>query len=319
MATSVALICTAFTGPGLAPAAGGPTPPGAGTLEWSPCRNAAGFDCATAEAPQDHSTPQGRTVQLTVIKRKATGPGRRIGTLFFNPGGPAEREPRHCRCGRSCSPRNCGSASTSPLGPARCGREHRRALFRQCGGRPGLQGRIPVGFPVGEQERETWITAHAELGKRCEARDPELLRHVSTTDTAPDLDRLREAVGDRQLSCLGVSYGTSLGAVYANLFPDRVRAMVLDSNVDPASWVNDGSRSKPRLGTFLRGGVDLEASQRFAEGARSLRRTGSRGPVRGRFDRGRLSGVLHDACLKAPPLVCGMSQAFLSAQKMSTA
>lgn len=76
-----------------------------------------------------------------------------------------------------------------------------------------------VGFPVGARERATWIAAYRDLSRRCERRNPELLRHVSTADTARDLDGLRRAVGDSQLTYLGISYGTFLGATYANLFP----------------------------------------------------------------------------------------------------
>jgi pimeloyl-ACP methyl ester carboxylesterase len=80
------------------------------------------------------------------------------------------------------------------------------------------------------------------------------LRHVSTADTARDLNLLRRAVGDRRLSYYGISYGTFLGATYANLFPERVRALVLDGNVNPQSWGH--RRTKPNdgrfLGTFLR-------------------------------------------------------------------
>ncbi|MFE7777138.1 hypothetical protein ACFU5O_25250 [Streptomyces sp. NPDC057445] len=91
------------------------------------------------------------------------------------------------------------------------------------------QERLPSGFPVGEAERDTWITATADLGRRCEQRDAALLRYVSTADTARDLDRLRQALGDLRLGHLRIPYGTFLGATYANLFPlfpATVRAMV---------------------------------------------------------------------------------------------
>src|SRR5262249_11316359 len=99
-----------------------------------------------------------------------------------------------------------------------------------------------------------------ELGRRCEQRDPDLQQLISTADTARDLDQLRQTVGNQQLSYLGISYGTLLGATYANLFPDKVRAMVLDGNIDPKGWMNSGSKRKPRLGTFLRNDVDLGAA-----------------------------------------------------------
>ncbi|WP_260610432.1 alpha/beta hydrolase [Streptomyces sp. WAC06614] len=227
-------------------------------MDWKSCREAEGFDCATAKVPLDYRSPRERTIELAVVKRKATGPGRRIGTLFFNPGGPGgpgtkelplwyklfPREVRERFDIVSWDPRGVGDST-----PVRCFASPEEAAK--------WQERIPAGFPVGERQRQTWTEAYAELGRRCEQRDAQLLRHVSTADTARDLDRLRQAVGDPQLTYLGISYGTFLGATYANLFPGRVRAMVLDGNATPSSWVDGGSRSEPRLGTFLRVGSDL--------------------------------------------------------------
>ncbi|WP_432076547.1 alpha/beta hydrolase [Streptomyces wuyuanensis] len=248
--------------PARSPASGpadGPAPPGAvPALEWSPCAQAPGFECATAKAPLDHSRPAGRAVDLAVIRHRATGPAPRLGTLFFNPGGPGgagtqslpqwyELFPEELRQRfdiASWDPRGVGESTS-----VRC--------FATADEAYEWLKRIPFGFPVGESETEAWVDAYADLGRLCEQRDPQLLRHVSTTDTARDLDRLRQAVGDEKLSFLGVSYGTFLGATYANLFPDKVRAMVLDSNIDPRAWVDRGPTAEPRLTTFLREDVDL--------------------------------------------------------------
>jgi pimeloyl-ACP methyl ester carboxylesterase len=260
------VICaTMFSGPGLARSADQLEPsaaPPAQHLDWSPCPEAAAFDCATAQVPLDYRNPEGRTIELAVIKRKATEPGERIGTLFFNPGGPEGGAPEALP-GKfydlfpqevrqrfdivSWDPRGLG-ASTA----VRCFDSPEEAL--------AWEAQVPDAFPVGERERRTWIRAYAELGLRCEQRAPDLLRFVSTADTARDLDQLRQAVGDQQLSYLGISYGTLLGATYANLFPDKVRAMVLDGNIDPKGWVNSGSKRKPRFGQFLRNDVDLGAA-----------------------------------------------------------
>jgi pimeloyl-ACP methyl ester carboxylesterase len=91
-------------------------------------------------------------------------------------------------------------------------------------------------------------------------RDPELPRYVSTADTARDLDLLRQAVGDTQLTYYRISYGTFLGATYANLFPGHVRALILDGNVDPAAYMNTGADRPPRLISGLRLGSDLTAA-----------------------------------------------------------
>ncbi|MFI5526400.1 alpha/beta hydrolase [Streptomyces platensis] len=253
---------TLLTGPGLA-MAGGPPAPSVSTLrlEWQPCVRGSAFDCATAKVPLDYRDPGGRTIELAVIKRKATDPRRRIGTLFFNPGGPGgpgtvqmpqiyaffPREVRERFDIVSWDPRGVGSSTA-----VNCFRSPEEA-------KAWITGK-PAGFPVGAAQRASWIAAYRELGRRCERRDPELLRHVSTADTARDLDRLRQAVGDRQLTYLGISYGTYLGATYANLFPGKVRAMTLDSTIDARAWTNHASPAPPRLTTFLRMGTDLGAA-----------------------------------------------------------
>jgi pimeloyl-ACP methyl ester carboxylesterase len=261
-ALAAAVICsTAFTVPDLVPAGGPPSPSvPVPQLDWSPCIPGSPFDCATAKVPLDYSDPGGRTIDLAVIRRKATGPGRRIGTLFFNPGGPGgpgtvqmpqnyESFPREVRERFdivSWDPRGIGNSTA-----VNCFDSPEEATAWVAG--------KPAGFPVGEQERTAWIAAFKDLGRRCQQRDPELLRHVSTADSAHDLDQLRQAVGDPQLTYLGISYGTILGATYANLFPGKVRAMTLDSNIDPQAWTNHAD-DDARLPTFLRMGSDVTAA-----------------------------------------------------------
>ena len=251
---------------GAAPAAEGLTPSPleelvAPHLEWSPCREGSEFACARALVPLDYRDPGRRTIELALIKRSATDPGRRIGTLFFNPGGPGEagtrnfpplyrffpREVRERFDIVSWDPRGVGESTA-----VRCFDSAEEAI--------AWEASIPTGFPVGRKERTTWVTGWAELGQRCLERDPELPRYVSTADTARDLDLLRQAVGDARLTYYGISYGTFLGATYANLFPDHVRALILDGNVDPAAYMNTGIDGPPRLSSGLRLGSDLIAA-----------------------------------------------------------
>jgi pimeloyl-ACP methyl ester carboxylesterase len=118
---------------------------------------------------------------------------------------------------------------------------------------------VSVSFPVGIAEMLAWRARYRELYARCDRRSGDLLRHVSTADTARDLDLLRRAVGDRRLSYAGFSYGTLIGATYANLFPGRVRALMLDANLDPQAYFNRGleADSGRFLSTDLRVGSDL--------------------------------------------------------------
>jgi pimeloyl-ACP methyl ester carboxylesterase len=115
-------------------------------------------------------------------------------------------------------------------------------------------------FPVGSAQQERYIQTWRQFGKVCKQRTRTLMEHVSTTEVARDMDLLRQAVGDSTLTYLGLSYGTFLGATYANLFPTRVRALALDGNVAPADWTADGDRNPP-LGVSLRIGSDHGAGQ----------------------------------------------------------
>jgi pimeloyl-ACP methyl ester carboxylesterase len=114
-------------------------------------------------------------------------------------------------------------------------------------------------FPLGRRQQKAYIRTWAAFGRRCLKREGGLLEHVSTAETARDLDLLRRAVGDDTLTYLGVSYGTFLGATYANLFPDKVGRLVLDGNVSPSNWTADNDR-RPRLSISLRIGSDTGAA-----------------------------------------------------------
>jgi pimeloyl-ACP methyl ester carboxylesterase len=236
-------------------------------LAWKPCADPAqrGFQCATLRVPLDYDDPGGRTIRLAVIRRQATDRRHRIGTLFFNFGGP-------------------GGAGTAILPVAGAITEALRARFDIVSWDPRGVGEstavhcfgsaeaefaflddmvISFSFPVGGAEMGAWLGRYRRLYRRCERRNGELLRHVSTADTARDLDRLRRAVGDRRLNYDGISYGTFLGATYANLFPGRVRALVLDGNVNPKAYARPQVKANGGrfLTTDLRAGSDLGAAR----------------------------------------------------------
>jgi pimeloyl-ACP methyl ester carboxylesterase len=219
-------------------------------LSWHACQK--GFQCATARVPLDYSHPRERAIHLAVIRHRATDPAHRIGTLFVNPGGPGGSGvaalpgfvslfPAAVRARfdiASWDPRGVGAST-----PVKCFASARDSNHF-------LDGMV-VGnsFPVGHAETARWIRRYRTFGRLCERRSGGLLRHVSTADTARDLDLLRRAVGDRGLSYYGFSYGTFLGATYANLFPGHVRALVLDSNLEPKAYVHP--EIKANGGRFL--------------------------------------------------------------------
>jgi pimeloyl-ACP methyl ester carboxylesterase len=93
------------------------------------------------------------------------------------------------------------------------------------------------GVPTTRAEIDRYVPKTISYANRCAALSRRLLPHISTKDTVRDLDYLRHLVGDRGLNYRGESYGTFIGQVYANMFPRRVRAMVLDSVIDPVPYV----------------------------------------------------------------------------------
>ncbi|WP_031465766.1 alpha/beta hydrolase [Sciscionella sediminilitoris] len=226
LACAVVLAASVGAGPAHA-AAPVPAP------NWTDCQD--GFQCAKLPVPFDYGHPGGEQIQLAMIRLPATDPGRRIGSLFVNFGGPGGDGVEHLRQRAhwdwlfskqlrerfdlvSWDPRGVGKSV-----PVNC--------FPDTASRDEFMARIPA-FPDTAPERDTFYRDNRDLANRCRAQAGRLLDHVSTADTARDLDRMRRAVGDSALNFHGISYGTQLGATYASLFPDRVRAMVLDGSLD---------------------------------------------------------------------------------------
>jgi pimeloyl-ACP methyl ester carboxylesterase len=233
-------------------------------LAWAPCSDAAGFECATVDAPLDYDQPRGETIKLALIRHRARDPGARLGSLFVGMGGPGDAGTHllpvflgHVPAELvkrfdivSWDPRGAGDSTA-----VRCfdTEQQEGAFFTD----------LPGGFPVGPAEEATWIRVWDGFAATCGKRVGTLLAHISTADSARDLDLMRRAVGDSKLNYLGLSYGTVLGATYANLYPGKIRALVLDGNVDPVKWFEKPSGEIP-LSTFIRMESDIGTSATLA-------------------------------------------------------
>src|ERR1700722_8503187 len=243
----------------LVPAAAEATAPGSGTspvpvLHWRSCYG--GFQCATARVPLSYRDPRGATISIAVVRHLATGPARPIGTWFATLGGPQEQiEPFVAGFGGfpaaiaarydiiTFDPRGFGYSTA-----VRCFATV-AAESKFLGGL-SFEG-LPV-FPVGARQEAAAARTWARFAARCARRNGSLLDHDTTADVARDMNLLRQAVGSPVLNYLGLSYGTGLGAPYANLFPATTGRMVLDGNLNPVAWTHrDGV-----LPTFLRQGSD---------------------------------------------------------------
>jgi hypothetical protein len=173
-------------------------------LVWADCGD--GLQCATARVPLDYDHPNGKKISLAVIRRPATDRQHRIGSLFVNNGGPGNSVLDFVRgdAAQVLTPR-CRPASTSSASDPRRRPEHAGACFTDVDEQGQFFGSRP-GLPVGPDEVDAF-TRDQELGRLCGQQNGDLLDHLSPRPTwRRDMDLLRRAVGDPQLSFAGYSY-----------------------------------------------------------------------------------------------------------------
>ncbi len=209
--------------------------------DWSGCGS--GQECAEVEVPLDYAEPQGATVTLQ-LRRTPASSGDPLGTLFVNPGGPGGS-------GVDFTSYFVDEASNAVLdGYDVVGFDPRGVGTSdpvECLGTAALDRYISADpDPDTAVEASTFLRFVRVLGKGCAKRSGDLAAHVSTEEVARDLDVLRAVVGDGQLHYYGASYGTFIGATYAELFPEQVGRMVLDGAVDPTLSNEDTNLEQAR-------------------------------------------------------------------------
>lgn len=232
LATAVlAAACSSIPGIGGSPRPA--APPGLGAfytqhLSWHDCT---GGQCATMRVPLDYAGPGGRTIAVAVFRAPATGSSAQ-GSLIVNPGGPGASGVQFAQAIAKFLPSSV------------------RQRFNVVGFDPrGVGGSTPVqclsdaqldaytqgpAAPLNTAQQTAMVTQAQQLAAGCKAKSGAQLTHVSTEDAARDMDVLRAVLGDAKLTYYGASYGTFMGALYAELFPNHVRALVLDSALDPS-------------------------------------------------------------------------------------
>ena len=199
-------------------------------IKFAPCPEnpgAAGVECGKLAVPVDYDKPRGESVGVAVIRAKATDPGRRIGVLFANPGGPGGsgvdfiltglQVPGVLRLRERFDIVSFDVRGSHRSRPVRCEVE-------------------PAGAPtdLDDAALATFFDDFSRrVAKACLEQNGPFITSLSTNNIARDMDALRRALGERQITYVGLSYGTVIGSVYASLFPQRVRAMTLDAGVAP--------------------------------------------------------------------------------------
>ncbi|WP_433388383.1 alpha/beta hydrolase [Micromonospora sp. KLBMP9576] len=234
-----------------------PTP----DLDWYACYDYA--ECATVQLPLDYDRPNGPTTEVALLRVKARDQQARIGSLFVNPGGPGG------------SGTDIALAAPYFLGdevldrfdivgvdPRGIAASQRVKCFPSVKEQSRAYAGLNVAFPWTKAEEKAYVASSKAVGKGCSTTGKPLTGAMSTAEVARDMDVLRRAVGDPKLTYLGFSYGSVLGQYYANMFPDRIRALAIDGVLDPDEWVGQGAARK----------LSQEDRMRSAQGAyRALR------------------------------------------------
>ncbi|NUL11331.1 alpha/beta hydrolase [Streptomyces lunaelactis] len=201
-------------------------------LKWRPC-GVPGFECSTMKAPLDYDKPDGKSIKLAVARKKATGPGKRLGSLLVNPGGPGGSAVGYLQAyagiGYPAPVRaRYDMVAVDPRGVA-------RSEPVECLNGKEMDAYTQVDQTPDDAAETTRLAASLKnFAAGCEKRSGAILPHVSTVEAARDMDILRAVLGDEKLTYVGASYGTFLGATYAELFPDRAGRLVLDGAMDPS-------------------------------------------------------------------------------------
>ncbi|MEU3352280.1 alpha/beta hydrolase [Streptomyces sp. NPDC037389] len=197
-------------------------------LQWKHCdaNDPAAFQCATLKVPLDYGDPGGKTIDIAISRLKASSSKERHGVLLLNPGGPGAPGLR---------------LPLDPLMkfPGEVKRQYDLIGFDLRGA--GQSSPVSCGLTADEQsdnpyKPETFakdVDRARTIAEKCQAKAGDKLPHLTTRNAARDMDVIRAALGEKRISYLGVSYGTYLGAVYTQMFPQRADRFVLDSSADP--------------------------------------------------------------------------------------
>ena len=209
------------------------------SADWSEC---GAFECSSIRAPLDYDKPAGRSITLSMLMRPANNQGDKVGALFVNPGGPGVSGIEYARLSEvlfrapilesydiiGWDPRGVGESTAIA-----CMTDEETDTLLQADGTPDDAAEV-----------DQLIRLNSRFTQGCKSDDAPLIPEIGTFNSARDMDLLRASVSEQRLNYFGASYGTELGAIYADLFPQRVGRMVLDAALDPAVSGSDLARGQ---------------------------------------------------------------------------
>lgn len=212
------------------------------SLEFSSCGE--GLECADIAVPVNYDDPGQGTLTLPVIRHRALKPEQRIGVLFTGPGGPGASTVDNVRSATTPPARYFGqevldrfdivaveARGVGGTGAVSCLTDAQREENLAADGSP---------FAMTPEERERHLRVARELADACgRTQDAAVLASLSTVNAVHDIDFTRAALDEEQITFLGLSYHTLVGATYGAVYPDRLRAMVLDSTLAPRLWLEN--------------------------------------------------------------------------------
>ncbi len=213
-----------------------PSVPGPMPIDWVPCDGS--VQCGTLTVPLSYRDPTNRVIQVALRRHPADDSSARVGSLVINPGGPGE-------AGTLLLRRDLGVLTPAVRARFDVIEMDPRGVNATAGFTCDPPPDDPVDpIPTTADDEHALLRAVRAYADACARAAGPILAHMGTVDVARDLEQLRRAVGDQRLTFLGLSYGTLLGATYADLYPTHVRAMVLDGALDPSLSTADLSREQ---------------------------------------------------------------------------
>jgi pimeloyl-ACP methyl ester carboxylesterase len=225
VATGLLVTAVVASGPAYA---GPPTArPPTFRIAWEPCATAPAVQCGTLQVPLDWSKPGGTRVPIAVARRPADDPAAKVGTLFYNPGGPGDGGAAYIMAAEQIFSATLRARfDLVAMDPRGMG----NSVQVRCGLDP-ITAETTL-FPRTERQFEQLRRRNREVGLSCLRETGALVRHMDTVNVARDHEALRLALGVDRVTWLGISYGTQVAGIYAELFPRHTRAMVLDAALE---------------------------------------------------------------------------------------